>query len=146
MNKLTELDKWLILFEDFLEARGYTEETIKHRIASLKTINETWGDIVNEDFETIYSRMWVKAVRASYRQKQKQILNYFKFFMNWAQGEGLQEFANWLRMEGYSESSIKRYVYSIRQSAERISRNEKELKMFETARRTFKRFMRFYFS
>jgi len=146
MNKLTELEKMILLFSDYLEARGNRKTTIATQVGRIRTIAAKWGDLTKESFDTIYNRIWEQTFGSNDRKGYRQALRRWYEFFDWFNSSAMQEFAEWLRIEGYSEGTIQRYTYTLRQSAERINRSRDELKNFEKARRTFKRFMKFYFS
>jgi len=146
MGGLTEFDKWLILYVDYLRARGIHERTVQAHIRVLSRIQNEWTDVIGADKEYLLTVVWEKVKNGVTRRKYNQAIKWFKGFQEWVRKDGLNEFKEWMRVQGYSESTIKEYYYILKASADRINRSEKELRRFENARKLFKRFVSLTFS
>ena len=146
MDEVTDFAKWLDLYLFYLQARHINEKTQKVHERYLKRINETLGNVVEEDRETLLNKVWRTIKNRETRKKYNQAVKWFKSFQEWVKGEGRAEFRVWLIRQGYSESTAREYYYALIMPAARINRNRKERTRHENAVKAFKRFMTYVFS
>jgi len=113
MEYVTKDDIMRVLYEEYMEARGYKEGTIKDVLRNLMILWRGTGKgsmMTKEDLEKyIYKKPRARATRNNYRSTGMAYIN----FREWWEKEGINGYVEYLRSRGYSESTIKTYKYAL---------------------------------
>ena len=141
MGYITRRDVYLILFREWLRAKGYSEKYTKTNVDTVKVISNFAGkqeNITRKDVERlIEERRAGKWYRASLR---KAFRNYNEW-RQWWENEGIKEFEEWLRRQGYSEATVRDYLIMLRMPGGRRKDTERERKRLRYAIRAYQRFL-----